>query len=276
MLFQNGGFITFVLAESLCFFLIVHYNTRQGEVWDNTFGIVSGNLLEQRRKAMRYSHLPEVVDSLMWENALLKQELINRQTMRINLWDTAYSVKIDSVKGILKTPEFSLIPANVVSNTVHLDNNWVILNRGAADGVTRHSGVISKDGVVGIVRHVDQHFCIAMSVLHQQMRLSAALRGQLGSLVWKGGDPTTMELNDIPKDIEPQIGDSVLTSGFSSMFPKRHLVGRVAGKELPMGSNFYSIQVKLSQNPGSVDAVYIVNNLFARTLDSLQTQVNHE
>lgn len=276
LLFQNGGFITFVLVESLCFFLVVNFNTKQGGVWDNTYGIVAGNMLEQRRKAMRYSELPHTVDSLMWENAALRAALMNRQTLSINLLDTAWTVKIDSLPGAKSFPSYSVIPAEVVSNSVSGSNNWVMLNRGSADGIVRNSGVIAREGIVGIIRHVDEHFSLAMSVLHQQTKISAILRGQLGSMVWTGGDPSMMLLNDIPKDIEPMVGDTVLTSGYSSMFPKKHIIGRVASVELPKGSNFYAIKVKLAQHPGRMEQVFVVNNLFANRIDSLQMQTKNE
>ncbi|MEY3243291.1 MAG: rod shape-determining protein MreC [Bacteroidota bacterium] len=276
LLFQNGGFITLVLVEAVCFYMIVNFNTKQGLVWDTTYGIAAGNLLDQRRKLARFSQLPQVVDSLSWENAALRAELLNRNTYQVTLFDTTYSKPLDSLPNSSKKPLFSIIPATVVSTTIDKANNWVALNRGSEDGIVRNSAVISSSGIVGIVRHVDKHYCLAMSVLHKQVKISALLKGQLGSLVWTGGDYTTMQLNDIAKDIEPQIGDTVMTSGFSSMFPGRYMIGVVAEKTLPQGSNFYSIKVKLSQNPGQVDVVYIVNKLFAPTLDSLQSKIINE
>ena len=276
LLFQNGGFITFVLVEALCFFLVVNFNTKQSEVWDNTYGIAAGNMLEQRRRAMRFSQLPRAIDSLMWENAALRTALLNRQTMRVNLLDTAYNVRFDSVRGVQSTPAYTVIPAEIVSNSVSSANNWVMLNRGSLDGVRHNSGVISSTCIIGIVRHVDQHFCLAMSVLHRQMRISAKLRGQLGSIVWAGGNPSVVRLDDIPKDIEPHTGDTVLTSGYSFMFPKDHIIGTISKIELPKGSNFYDIEVKLSQPPGQMEQAFIVNNLFAGEMDSLLIQTKHE
>jgi rod shape-determining protein MreC len=276
LLLQNGGIISFILMEALCFFIIIHFNTKQAAVWDNTFGILAGNALEQRRKMTRFTHLPEVVDSLMAENAALKSELISRQMVRVHLLDTAYQVRYDSVKGTIRTAQYTVIPCDVIGNSVHLENNWVMLNKGKADGVEPHSGVISKSGIVGVVRHVGNDFSLAMSVLHQQVRVSAILRGHLGSLLWTGGDPTVMQLNDIPKDIEPQIGDTILTSGYSLMFPKNQLIGTVVGIDLPKGSNFYAIKVKLSQSPGASDQVYVVRSLLKSSVDSLQQKISHE
>jgi rod shape-determining protein MreC len=277
LLFQKGGFVTLVLVEAVCFYVIVSFNTKQGLVWETTYGIAAGNLLEQRRKAMRYSELPQVVDSLMWENAALRAELLQRKTYSHYTLDTAYSLPIDTLPLSRKLPMYSVIPADIVSNSVDKRNNWIALNRGSADGVVRNAAVISQNGIAGIVRYVDKHYCLAMSVLHQQSRISAKLDGQLGSLVWTNTkDYTMMQLNDIPKDIDPQIGDTVYTSGYSSMFPGNLMIGTVADKSLPPGSNFYAINVKLSQNPGSMKVVYIINELFASTIDSLQNKAINE
>jgi rod shape-determining protein MreC len=277
LLFQRGGVITLVLVEAVCFYVIVTFNTTQGLVWDNTYGIAAGNLMEQRRKALRYSELPRVVDSLMWENAALRAELLNRKNYNHYTLDTAYTLPIDTLPTSRKVPNYSAIPANIVSNSVDKRNNWIALNRGYADGVVRNSAVVSPRGILGIVRYVDKHYCLAMSILHPQSRISARLDGQLGSLVWTDpSDHTSMQLNDIPKDISPNVGDTVYTSGYSSMFPGNLMIGTVAEKALPPGSNFYSIKVKLSQNPGSVDVAYIISELFAPTIDSLQNKAANE
>ena len=277
LLFQKGGFVTLVLVEAVCFYVIVTFNTKQGSVWENTYGIAAGSLLEQRRKAVRYSELPQVVDSLMWENAALRAELLNRKQYSHYTLDTAYSLPIDTLPTSRKVPSYSVIPADIISNSTDKRNNWIALNRGSADGVVRNAAVISQNGIAGIVRYVEEHYCLAMSVLHQQSRISAKLDGQLGSLVWTDTkDYTTMQLNDIPKDIDPKIGDTVYTSGYSNMFPGGLMVGTVGSKTLPPGSNFYSINVKLSQNPGQMKIVYIINELFAPVVDSLQNKAINE
>ena len=275
LLFQRGGFITFVLVESLCFYLIVNFNEKPQKVWENTYGIMAGNMLERRRKVMRYNELPEILDSVMWENAALKAELMNRRLYKMQLLDTAFDIKTDTIRGIQKTPAYEVIPGEVINTTTNKANNWVVINRGRNDGVERNSAVISRKGVVGIIRQVDDEYCLAMSVLHKQMKISSVLRGQLGSLNWPGKDPSVMQLNDIPKDIEPQLGDTVFTSGYSSMFPQHYPIGQVISKDLPPGSNFYLIRVKLFQDPGHIDPVFIVKNLLYNKIDSALTKAGN-
>jgi rod shape-determining protein MreC len=270
---RNGGFIAFLLLEAYCFYLIVNHNTVQSEVWANTSLIAAGIAGDQQRRVTKYFSLEQKVADLEAENAQLRTQLSERSMMQIVLPDTFYSVRLDTAGQLKPRPNMRVIPATVLMNSISGANNWITLNRGWRDGVTVSSGVIARDGIVGIVRYVSEHYCMVMSVLHSQSKVSASVRGKMGSLVWKGGDPNTMTLLDIPKDITPVLGDSVVTSGASLMFPNQHLVGRVSGFFLEEGSNFYTIKVLLSHNMGSAGSVYIVENMFKTELDSLKTKI---
>ncbi len=275
---RSGGLLVFGLLEVVCFFLIVNYNTRQGSIFTHTIGLAGGNLLYTRQRVTQFWGLSARADSLMRENARLREQIYGSQYAALPRWDTAYFLRVDSLKGVLRRPEFSVIPAEVISNSVSNNNNWIILNRGAEDGVTPNCGIIARDGVVGIVRHVGPKFSMAMSVLHRQVKISAALQknNYLGSLIWEGGNPRMMTLQDVPKDVEISPGDSVMTSGYSLMFPKDQFIGRVEEVRLPKGSNAYLLTVRLSHNLASTKDVFVVKNIFHAAIDSLQQRVNRE
>jgi rod shape-determining protein MreC len=275
LLFRNGGFVTFVLVEALCFYLIVNNNPTQGAVWNNSMRLAGGHVQEMNRQATDYLSLKTQIEALKAENATLRTELYNKRYMQVQLLDTLYRLRVDTGALALlpSVPEYLVIPANVISNTVNGRNNWLTLNRGARSGVLPNSAVIGPNGVVGIVRYVDGNFARVMSLLHRQTKLSVSLKGQLGSLVWEESDgPNSMTLNDIPKDIQPFLGDTVLTSGYSTMFPGGQMVGTVSGIDLPEGSNFYALKITLSQNLSRTNQVYVLKNIYAGALDSLQNQ----
>jgi rod shape-determining protein MreC len=273
LLFRNGGFVTFVLVEAICFYLIVNNNPAQGAVWNNSTQLATGYLQDANRRMTSYFSLSNQLESLQAENAALRAELFNRRYIQVQLLDTLYRLRIDTgaFLRLPKVPEYQVIPANVIGNTVNSRSNWVTLNRGTRSGVTPNSAVIGPNGVVGIVRYVDQNFSRVMSLLHRQTKLSVSLKGQLGSLVWMESDGTsTMTLNDIPKDIQPFLGDTVLTSGYSTMFPGGQMVGTISAIDLPKGSNFYELKVVLSQNLSRTNQVYVLKNIYSAALDSLQ------
>lgn len=282
-----GGFVTFVLVEAFCFFIIVQYNDRQDAIFSHSWGILAGNVLEERQEWTDYFGLSERVDSLMKENAALQSQVANARTFQMPYRDTQFLVlrdtlrKVDGSDSVLhKTtrPLYEFIAAKVVGNSITSTNNWLMINRGLEDRVKPGMAVVSGRGVVGIARHVGRRFTSVMSVLHGQSRISAALKlknGDLpaGSVVWEGGDPALVTLRFIPKHFFElvEVGTPVVTSGLSGLFPKALQVGTVYEKPTadPENPYFLNIKVRLSQDMSSVQDVFVVKNAFAAEMDSL-------
>lgn len=284
---RNGGFVTLVLVEALCFYIIVQANTRQNAVYVHSFGQLAGNMLERRQRLVDYWSLDTQIDILTKENIALQQELSNRQTVQVEHRDTFFTVRFDSlfrndsVRRRVSRPSYAYISATVIGNALNGANNWVMLNRGSSDGLQADMAVVTRRGIVGIVREVSTHYALAMSVLHRQTKISAALKKEraFGSLIWEGGDPDVMTLKFIPKHFDKiQLGDTVLTSGFSQMFPPQHLIGTIVQppQQDPENPYFLTMLVRLHQDMATVQDVYVVKNLFAPQLDSLQRLLRNE
>ena len=285
LLLRNGGFVTFIFVELFCFVVIVQYNNTQGAIWANTTDFFGGKLLERRQTVSDYFGLRERVDSLNQVLDSLQSRLANARQMQVSIRDTFFQVNFDSLmltdslRHKTIRPQYEFVTAKVIGNSITSANNWLIINRGSSDKVAPHMAVVSPKGIVGIIRHVSENFSIAMSVLHRQSRITAALPKQntFGSLVWEGGDPQVMTLKDISKHFEDQIkpGDPVVTSGYSTMFPKDHIIGKVIEKPMPDPENphFLVVKIYLSQDMSNVNDVSIVRNLFSGELDSLKLQI---
>ncbi|MEO6759771.1 MAG: rod shape-determining protein MreC [Saprospiraceae bacterium] len=278
---RNGGFVTLVLVEAFCFYVIVRFNDRQKAVYEHSFGRFSGDVLQRRQHLMDYWSLDARVDSLSKENSELQQELANRNAVQVEHRDTFFSIRYDSlfrsdsVRHRVTRPEFFYVSAAVIGNSINGANNWLMLNRGSQDGVEADMAVVTRSGIVGIVREVNLDFALVMSVLHRQTKISAALKREraFGSLVWEGGDPDIMTLKFIPKHFDKiQVGDTVVTSGYSQMFPHQHMIGIIARKpeQDPENPYFLDMQVRLRQDMSTVQDVYVVKNIFATQIDSLQ------
>jgi len=277
---RNGGFITFFVLEAISFYLIVGNNQRQGAIYAHSYGLFAGYVYRWRSNMQEYLHLRDEVEALRKENAELRTQNLNARLVTVPYRDTSYQLLYDTISRRdslwhkFTRPAYEYVPAVVISNSIGLNNNWLMINRGSADGVVPNMGVVSKEGIVGIVRHVDREFSTVMSVLHRQTKISAILKGKgaFGSLVWDNRDPNHMTLKDIPRHIIVSDGDTVLTSGYSTMFPGGHLVGVVEGTPKPDRDNqyFYAIKVRLSQDPSLFSEGYVVCHLFQQTLDSLQ------
>ncbi len=277
---RNGGFITFFILEVLSIYLLVGNNQRQGEIYAHSYGLFAGKVLNWQSGMREYFHLREEVEALRAENADLRTQNINARLVEVPYRDTFFHVLYDTLTGQqglhrrLVRPAYEFVPATVIGNSISLNNNWLMINRGTADSITANMGVMSDNGVVGIVRHTDAHLSSVMSVLHRQTRISCAVKNKsaIGSLVWEDNHPRYMTLKDVPRHVEVAEGDTILTSGYSSLFPGGLLVGFVEGNPKTDRENqyFYTIRVRLTQDPADVHHVYVVRNLFRTTIDSLE------
>jgi rod shape-determining protein MreC len=272
---RNGSFVVFVVLEAICFYLVVQFNERQSGVFSHTSMVFNQVFAARRAKVDRYINAADSLQVLNDQIFRLQNELGNAKMIQVLSKDTFYLVNVDSIKGKVSIPQFRYVAAEVINNSISSNSNWITINRGTNQGVRPNMGVVSRDGLVGIVRYVSKDFAIIMSLLHRQTKISASLKrqGYFGSLVWNGKDPSEMTLTDIPKHVQIKTGDTVITSGFSSIFPKDLMIGTVTKDSIPSGSNFFSIQVRLSNDMSKTDYVRVIENLFSAQLDTLQLKV---
>ncbi len=164
--------------------------------------------------------------------------------------------------------------AHVIYNSVDQAANCIILDKGAKDGIEKEMAVTSPEGVVGVVQEVSNNFAYVLPVLNRNSRINAIVSplNQVGTIVWEGTDPETALLENIPQHLEINIGDSVLTSGYSRIFPRGLFIGSV--KEVSSGKNasFLTIKVKLGADFSRLNTVYLIRNLYKSEIDSLKAK----
>lgn len=257
----------FLLLEAVCFFLIFTYNPYQSTAFMNASNAIAGNFFETTSEYRSYFRLAEVNDSLQAENAQLRQQL---QESYYEL-DTTLTVQEDS----LLQQKYTYITARVINNSIEKGYNYLTLNKGSILGVTSEMGVISPDGVVGIVNAVSPHFSTAVSILHRDFSLSARIPaiGEIGSIRWDGQDPYHVVMRDVPLQANVEIGQEVVTSSYSTIFPEGVPIGTISAVEEPRSSNFYTIQIRLAANMRNLQRVYIINNLMKGEQDQLEEEV---
>lgn len=164
--------------------------------------------------------------------------------------------------------------AHVIYNSIDQAANCIILDKGAKDGIEKEMAVTSPEGVVGVVQEVSNNFAYVLPVLNRNSRINAIVSplNQVGTIVWEGTDPETALLENIPQHLEINIGDSVLTSGYSRIFPRGLFIGSV--KEVSSGKNasFLTIKVKLGADFSRLNTVYLIRNLYKSEIDSLKAK----
>lgn len=257
------AFFIFIFLEVIAFTLIVRNNHYHNATILNSANVVNGNIYEFVSNTTEFFKLKLTNDSLASENAQLRNQLLTQKydnkTKRIIVNDST------------SFQRYSYIEAKVVNNSVTKRNNYLTLNRGTVHGVRKNMGVISNNGIIGIVKDVSSHFCTVISFLHKDSKISAQVSstGNFGSLVWDGLDPFTATLKDIPTHIKPKIGDKITTTGYSSIFPENILIGTIKNIHRK-GGDFFEIDVKLSTDFSQLRYVYIVNDLLAKEKEQLE------
>jgi rod shape-determining protein MreC len=271
-----GNFFLFFLLEFFALYLVAQYNKRPNEVYRSSANLFTGILYDNVSSIRKFLSIQQVADSLAKENAELKAQLEaskyivldQRGIVRFPL-DTS-TIRPDTAikKDVIQ--QFSYIAAEVISNSIVRKENYLTINRGSDSGVKAGMGVVSPDGIVGIVRNVTPRFAQVASVLNERTFISAMIKRNryFGSLKWRGRDPKVLTLTDIPKHAEIMKGDTIITSGFSEIFPGELRIGLVKDFRIEGGDNFYTLDVETWNDMSNIRYVYVVHNLM---LSELQT-----
>ncbi len=214
-----------------------------------------------------YFGLQNVNDMLVKENLRLLKENERLKT-RINPDEHLY---VNSSLSV----DYTYIPAKIIANSTNKMHNFIILNKGSSHGVKKDMGVISSVGVVGVVSAVSERYSYVISFLNINQSVSAKIStsGAFGPMVWEGRRSDYALLKEIPFHIDFMVGDTVVTSGFSTLFPPDIPLGTVRRSSVTKGS-YHEIQVKLFQNFNSLHYVNIVVNNNKDELDFIQRESN--
>lgn len=261
----------FLLLEVLSGFLLFQYNHYQGSVWFTQANTAAAMVHEWEAKALSYLRMPAENAALVRRNIILQNKLdVLRHELALTKADTSSTQKTQ--EEMLR--DMTLIPAQIVDNSVRKRDNMLVINVGSDDGVAPEMGVVSGTGVVGIVSAVTQHHALVMSILNSHSSISCRLRGTeyFGYLKWKGGKPLRAYMDDVPRHAHIQKGDVIETSGFSSVFPAGIFLGKVAEIKNSSDGLAYELEILLSTDIANLRHVNVIDNHNKAEIDSLLTQ----
>lgn len=246
---------------------MVNQNNYHRSVFLSTSNVVSGNVFNNVDMVTGYFNLRHNNDLLSEQNTALKNQLLEMSNRMSTYQDTVQdSIYIDADK------DYHYIRAKVIGNTVNKFQNYITLNKGERDGVKPDMGVVCSEGIVGVVQTVSKNFCVVLSLLNPQSKISCRLDSckNFGSLVWDGVNPMYASLEEIPRHVPVRLNETLSTSGFSSIFPEGIPAGKVVEKELTESDNFYSIKVELStdfRRLSYVDIIVFANSTELQELE---------
>jgi rod shape-determining protein MreC len=268
-LLKNYAFLLFLLLEVLSFTLIFNFNSYQKVKYLNSSNKFTASIYNSFNAIGSYFSLAAVNKKLAKENAQLKSLISDLPYIRI----TPYSIVS---KAEITDSLYRFISARVINNSVDKQDNYITLNKGRKHGIKPDQGIINSDGIVGVVTHVSESFSIGFSVLNKRWGASAKLKksGTFGPLSWDGNDSKYANLTGIPFHVEIAVGDTVVTSSYSSAFPEGIMIGTIHSIEQPSGENYYNISVELAADFRSLSYVDVVDNLKKDEIKALESRIS--
>ncbi len=261
---RHNIFFLFIILEIFAFLLMINRKNYQGSVFINSTSQFTGSINKAYSDILDYFALKKTNELLFTENEYLK-----------NLKFT--QVQFDSIPQPPDTI-YRYIGAKIISKSIHKPDNYLMLDKGAKNGVKIDMAVISGDGIVGSVIAVSENYCSVMSVLHSNSKISAKIKknNQLANILWGNTNYSKGTLEDIPSHLELLYGDSIVTSGYSLIFPENILIGTVENYFSEAGLNLNKAIIKFSTDYNSLKYVYIIENLRKEEQMMLKREVENE
>lgn len=247
-------FLLFIFFEVIAFYLLFKNNNFQRSSFLNASNSVTGGVYESYSELTDYFNLKEVNLALAEENERLREKQLNSYSKLFgeNIW----------YNDTILQRQYHYTRARVINNSINRQNNYLTLNRGSLNGIKSGMGVIGPSGVIGVVKDVSRHYATVLSILHRESRISVKLKATnyFGSMQWDGENYQKGVLFDIPNHVLINVGDTIVTSGYSATFPEGLPVATIDSFNKPEGENFYEVFVSFINDMKHVSHVYIVKN----------------
>ena len=262
-LIRNKNSILFLILFAVSIFLTVQNHAFQKSRFISSANYVSGGIYSWSNNINTYLHLDEYNERLLEENNQLRNIISNIHD------SISVEKQLDSTSF---EGDYMFRNARVINNNFSKIDNYLTLNRGEKSGIEPEFGVITSQGIIGIIDRVSNDYSRVISILNSRSRINAQLSNtnHFGSLVWDGEDPNIVQLIDVPRQAPLKKGDTIITGGRSLIFPKGLPIGSIEDFTLDQTQSYYTINIKLFNDMTNIGYVYIIENVNKEAIESLQ------
>lgn len=262
---RNGMLLIFLFLELIALFLVFKKNIYHETILASVSTSFTGYVDAKIAKVTNYINLPSTNKDLMDENAYLRSQLVH-----LGIKD-AKTKKFYTVDSLGFNQTYSFIPTEIVNNSIIKTQNLLTISKGTNDGIEKGDGIITNNGVIGIVTYAGKNYSRAISLLNKDISINARIKGNkyFGTIKWDGKDPRYVQLLEIPKYIAVKKGDTIETDGKSPVFPEGITIGKVVSKGVDQTGEL-TIRVKLKQDFGNLSHAYVVTNLNKAEIKSVE------
>lgn len=270
---KNFTWIVFLFYVVVSCALLFSGNPYQHHVYMSSAGAVTASVYEAANNVTSYFHLRGINEDLQRRNAALELEVIGLKD-KIRAYEAKAYADTMTVDSALS--RYSFIIAHVINNSVTRPCNYITIEKGRLDGVRPEMGVVDQNGVVGIVNIVGDHTARVISLLNPNLKISCKVKGNdhVGSLVWDGVDPRTAVLEELPRHAVFHRGDTIVTSGFSSVFPEGVPVGTVLSDARGHDGDFFALKIRLFTDFSTLSTVRVVGDAMMHELREVEKDID--
>ncbi|MFT5846004.1 MAG: rod shape-determining protein MreC [Psychroserpens sp.] len=266
---RNKTFLLFLLLFVISLGLTIQSHSYHKSKFINSANFLTGCVYESASGISNYFDLNEQNDILVDENNKLRSQILNSGDSIV-----ATNSIIDSVSY---NGRYKIQSAKIINNNYASSKNYLTINKGEKSGVREDFGVITSKGIVGIIDNTSNGYGRILSILNTKSRINAQLKSsnQIGSLKWDGkSGAATVQLTDISKFASVKVGDTIMTGGQSTIFPKGILIGTIDSFVLDISGDTYTIQVKLFNDMTNLSHVYVIENLDSEEIKHLENPID--
>ncbi|WP_103069857.1 rod shape-determining protein MreC [Aquimarina sediminis] len=262
-LIKNKHFLLFLLLLFLSLVFTIQSHSYHKSKFVSSTNFLSGGIYGWQHSISDYFGLKNENKRLLEEN-----ERLHNQLSALGV-DSVATQFLDTTS--FNTP-YTYTKARIIKNDYSKIDNYILINKGEKDSIFADMGVITDKGIIGIIENTSKNYSRVISILNSNSRINAGLKksNQYGSLVWNGKDPNIVQLETIPRQALIKEGDTIITHGRSTIFPKGIGIGTIASYRLNQNKSYYLIDVKLFNDMSNIGFVYAIKNNNADEIKSLE------
>jgi len=262
-LLRHKGFLLFLGLLSVSLALTIQSHRYHKSKFINATNNITGGIYNSSSNISEFLNLKKYNEQLLQENAHLRSKLSN------------YSFQ--TTKNFSENTPYQLIPAKLILNSFKKKKNVLLINKGKKDGIRTDMGVITTNGIVGIIGNVGENYATVLSILDVDSKINAQLKktNHIGTLSWNGKDISVVQLDDLTKVAPVEVNDTIVTGNYST-FPKGINIGKVIKANLDESQNYFNIDIKLFTDMTNIGYVYVIDNKAKKETDQLLNTSNNE
>lgn len=252
--------LLFLILETLCIIMLIESLPYQKRKMVSISNAVTGKIYKIKSNFINYFHLKEENTVLTASNAMLMKDF--------------YKPHNDSIATDTNNSIYEFIPAQVINNSISHINNYLLIDKGRYDGIEEDMGVICDHGIVGKIANISNHYSSVISVLHTYSIISTRFidNQYIANVCWDNKDYRFGIVKDIPLHLDLKQGDTVVTSGYSNIYPANIMVGTIENMIESDTKDFNTAKIRFSTNFSTLRHVYVIKNKYKKEIDSLIIQ----